>query len=63
MNLEMEKKTLTSTPFKCFCLKPNFIEVKICGESTLRVNHFSSKKVMYNEYNNMQLVKILITSF
>jgi hypothetical protein len=24
------------------------------GESTLKVNHFSSKKVMYNEYYNIQ---------
>jgi hypothetical protein len=36
----------------------NMMELKICnvwtGESTLRVNHFSPKKVMYNEYYNMQ---------
>jgi hypothetical protein len=24
------------------------------GESTLKVSHFSPKKVMYNEYYNMQ---------
>ncbi len=24
------------------------------GESTLRVNHFGSKKVMYNKYYNIQ---------
>jgi hypothetical protein len=33
------------------------------GENTLKVNHFSPKKVMYNEYYNIQQAKILMLSF
>jgi hypothetical protein len=33
------------------------------GESTLKVNQFCSKKVMYNKYYSTHYVKILMASF
>ncbi len=33
------------------------------GENTLKVNHFCSKKVIYNKYYIMQEAKILMSSF
>ncbi len=32
----------------------HFISLSMGGENTLRVNHFCSKKVMYNKYYSMQ---------
>ncbi len=33
---------------------PISVAIKCIGESILRVNHISPKKVMYNEYHSMQ---------
>jgi hypothetical protein len=41
-------------PYKTFTLHTNSsISFLNKSESTLRVNHFSSKKVMYNKYYSM----------